>query len=47
MRGPLIAVASPVVGHGLQVHRLQQLWLMGSRVQAQQLWLMGSRVQAQ
>ena len=30
-----------VVEHGLQVHGLQYLWLVGSRAQAQQLWRMG------
>ena len=45
---PLIAVASLVAEHGLQVLRLQQLWpwaqlwwLVGSRALAQQLWHMG------
>ena len=37
VRGLLIAVASLVAEHGLQVRGLQQLWLVGSRVQAQQL----------
>ena len=31
VRGLLIAAASPVAEHGLQAHRLQQLWLAGSR----------------
>ena len=39
--GLLIAVASLVAEHGLQAHRLQQLWLAGSRAQAQQLWCAG------
>ena len=46
--GLLIAVASLVAEHGLQVHGFsscgswaQQLWLAGSRVQAQQLWRTG------
>ena len=43
----LTAVASLVAEHGLQAHRLQQLWLTGSRAQAQQLWLASSRAQAQ
>ena len=34
------AVASLVAGHRLQVHRLQQLWLVGFRAWAQQSWLM-------
>ena len=33
--GLLTAVASLAVEHGLQAHRLQYLWLAGSRVQAQ------------
>ena len=33
--GLLIAVASLVAEHGLQVHRLQQLWRVDSREQAQ------------
>ena len=37
----LIAVASLVAEHGLQVHGIQQLWPAGSRVQAQQLWHTG------
>ena len=37
VHGLLIAVASLVVEHGLQVRGLQQLWLAGSRAQAQQL----------
>ena len=37
VRGLLIAVASLAAEHRLQVCRLQQLWLMSSRVQAQQL----------
>ena len=41
VRGLLIAVASLVVGHGLQACGLQQLWLMGSRAQDQQLWCTG------
>ena len=41
VHGFLIAVASLVAEHGLQVRGLQQLWLTGSRVQAQQLWLTG------
>ena len=41
VHGLLIAVASLVAEHGLQVHGLQQLWLAGSRAQAQQLWLAG------
>ena len=32
---------SLVAEHRLQVHGLQQLWLVGSRAQAQQLWHMG------
>ena len=36
VNGLLIAVTSLVAEH-----RLQQLWLMGSRAQAQQLWLTG------
>ena len=46
----LIVVASLVVEHGLQVHRLQQLWHAGFSscgTWAQQLWLAGSRAQAQ
>ena len=39
--GLLTAVASLVAEHGLQVCRLQQLWLVGSRAQAQQLWRTG------
>ena len=39
--GLLIAVASLVAEHRFQACGLQQLWLMGSRVQAQQLWHMG------
>ena len=35
----LIAVAS-LVADTVQVHGLQQLWLMGSRAQVQQLWYM-------
>ena len=38
VRRLLIAVASLIVEHGLQVRGLQQLWLTGSRAQAQQLW---------
>ena len=41
VRGLLIAVASLVAEHGLQVRGLQQLWLSGSRAQAQQLWCTG------
>ena len=41
VRRLLIAVASLVVEHGPQVHRLLQLWLTGSRAQAQQLWRTG------
>ena len=41
VRGPLIAVPSPVAEHGLQAHGLQQLWPAGSRAQAQQLWCTG------
>ena len=41
VRGLLIAVASLVAEHGLQAHRLQQLWLVGCRGQAQQLWHTG------
>ena len=37
----LIAVASLVAEHGLQMRGLQQLWLTGSRSQAQQLWHTG------
>ena len=37
----LIAVASLVAEHRLQACRLQQLWHVGSRVQAQQLWHWG------
>ena len=40
VRGLLIAVASLIAEHRLQVHRLQQLWLVGSRAQAQYLWCM-------
>ena len=39
--GLLIAVASLVVEHSLQVCGLQQLWLTGSRAQAQQMWRIG------
>ena len=35
VRRLLIAVASLAAEHGLQAHRLQQLWLAGSRAQAQ------------
>ena len=38
--GLLFAVASVAVEHGLWVHRLQQLQLLGSRAQTQQLWRM-------
>ena len=41
VRGLLIVVASLVSKHELQAHRLQQLWLTGSRAQAQQLWCTG------
>ena len=41
MCGLLTAVASLVLEHWLQAHGLQQLWLVGSRVQAQQLWCTG------
>ena len=41
VRGLLIAVASLVAEHGLQVHGPPQLWHVGSRVQAQQLWHVG------
>ena len=48
VHGLLIAVASLVLEHGLQVHGLhscgtwaQQLWLVDSRAQAQQLWHTG------
>ena len=41
VHGPLVAVASLVEEHGLQAHRLQQLWLAGSRAQAQELWRTG------
>ena len=41
VHGLLIAVASLVAEHRLQAHRLQQLWLAGSRAQAQQLWHTG------
>ena len=37
VRGLLIAVASPVAEHGLQVHRPQQLWRVGSVVVARGL----------
>ena len=37
VRRPLIAVASPVVEHGLQAHGLQQLWHLGSVVVAHRL----------
>ena len=39
--GLLIAVASLVAEHGLQVSGLQQVWLADSRAQAQQLWHTG------
>ena len=41
VRWLLTAVASLVAEHRLQVRRLQQLWLAGSRAQAQQLWCTG------
>ena len=41
VRGLLIAVASLVAEHGLQVHGLQQLWHAASRAQAQQMWHTG------
>ena len=37
----LIAMASLVAEHQLQVHGLQQLWHAGSRAQALQLWHTG------
>ena len=37
VHGFLTAMVSLVVEHGLWAHRLQQLWLAGSRAQAQQL----------
>ena len=40
--GLLTAAASLVAQHRLQAHRLQQLWLADSRVQAQQLWRTGT-----
>ena len=40
--GPLFVVAFPFAEHRLQAHRLEQLWHVGSRVQAKQLWHMGS-----
>ena len=39
--GLLVVVASLVAEYGLQALGLQQLWLVGSRVQAQQLWRPG------
>ena len=41
VRGLLTVVASLVAEHGLQAHRLQQLWFTDSRAQAQQLWRIG------
>ena len=41
VRGLLVAVAPLIAEHGLQAHRLQQLWLVSSRAQAQQLWHTG------
>ena len=41
VRGPLTAVAFPAAEHGLQVHRLQQLWHTDSVVVARGLWSAG------
>ena len=46
VRGLLIAVASLVTEHGLQVHRLQQLWRVDSVVVARRLQSAGSVVVA-
>ena len=44
VHGLLIAVACLIAEHGLQVHRLQQLWHTGSVVVACGLWSAGSAV---
>ena len=46
VHGLLIVVASLVAEHGLQAHRLQQLWLSGSLVVARGLQSAGSVVVA-
>ena len=39
--GLLVVAASPDAQHRLQVLRLPQLWLTGSRARTQELWCMG------